>query len=107
MSSLTDIEKRYLEKLLGMGSGYVLDFSDATYGEFFARHKVDIHGSKYQTYGSSKGKKMRAFWEQEPDPKVGEVLSEMLDSYEADCDLNGREVDASVLDKARTSVSAL
>ena len=24
MSSLTDIEKRYLEKLLGMGSGYVL-----------------------------------------------------------------------------------
>ena len=61
MSSLTDIEKRYLEKFLGMGSGYVLDFSDATYGEFLARHKIDIHGRKYQTYGTSKAKKLRSF----------------------------------------------
>ncbi|EQD47076.1 hypothetical protein B2A_08592, partial [mine drainage metagenome] len=34
MSSLTDIERRYLEKLLRMGGGYVLDYSDATFGEF-------------------------------------------------------------------------
>lgn len=107
MSSLTDIEKRYLEKLLGMQSGYVLDYSDATYGEFFGRHKVDIHGGKYQTYGTSKAKKMRAFWEQEPDALVGTVLSEMLDSYEADCELNNREVDASILDKTRGIVSRL
>lgn len=107
MSSLTDIEKRYLEKLLGMQSGYVLDYSDATFGEFFNRHKVDIHGSKYQTYGTSKAKKMRAFWEREPDSLVGKVLSEMLDSYEADCDLNGREGDASVLEKSRTIVARL
>jgi len=65
MSSLTDIEKRYLERILNMGGGYVLDYSDATYGEFFGRHKIDIHGGKYQTYGTSKAKKMRAFWEQE------------------------------------------
>ena len=63
MSTLTDIEKRYLEKLLGMQSGYVLDYSDATYGEFFGRHGVDIHGDRFQTYGTSKAKKMRAFWE--------------------------------------------
>ena len=62
MSSLTDIEKRYLEKLLGMQSGYVLDYSDATFGEFFNRHKINIHGSKYQIYGTSKAKKMRAFF---------------------------------------------
>jgi len=107
MSSLTDIEKRYLEKLLGMQSGYVLDYSDATYGEFFNRHRVDIHSPKYQTYGTSKAKKMRAFWEYEPDTLVGTVLSEMLDSYEADCDLNNREVDASVLDKSRGIVARL
>ena len=35
MSSLTDIEKRYLEKLLGMQSGYVLDYSDATFWRIF------------------------------------------------------------------------
>lgn len=107
MSSLTDIEKRYLEKLLGMQSGYVLDYSDATFGEFFNRHKIDIHGSKYQTYGTSKAKKMRTFWEREPDALVGNVLSEMLDSYEADCDLNNREADASVLEKSRGIVARL
>jgi hypothetical protein len=107
MSSLTDIDKRYLEKLLGMQSGYVLDYSDATYSEFFSRHKVDIHGSKYQTFGTSKAKKTRAFWEQEPDTVVGPVLSEMLDSYEAVCDLNNREMDTGVLDKCRAIVAKL
>ena len=102
MSSLTDIEKRYLEKLLGMQTGYVLDYSDATYGEFFSRHKINIHGEKYQVYGTSKAKKMRAFWEKESDRLVGDVLSEMLASYEADCELNGRETDKPVLEKART-----
>ena len=101
MSSLTDIEKRYLERLFGMQSGYVLDYSDATYGEFFRRHSVNIHGTKYKTYGTSKAKKMRAFWEQEPDNLVGQVLSELLDSYEADCELNSREVDVPILEKGR------
>lgn len=107
MSSLTDIEKRYLEKLLGMQSGFVLDYTDATFGGFFKRYKIDIHGRKYQSYGTSKAKKMRAFWEQEPDSVVAPVLSEMLDSYEADCDLNGREVDAGVLEKCRSVVLRL
>ena len=35
MSSLTDVEKRYLEKILNMGDGYVLDYSNATFEEFF------------------------------------------------------------------------
>lgn len=47
MSSLKDIEKRYFEKLFGMSSGYVLDFSNATFGEFFRRYNVNIHGPKY------------------------------------------------------------
>lgn len=101
MSSLTDIDKRYLEKLLGMESGYVLDYSDNTFGEFFTRHRVSIHSKKYQSYGTSKAKKMRSFWEQAPDSLVGQVLSEMLDSYEADCELNGRDVDQPILEKAR------
>lgn len=107
MSSLTDIDKRYLEKLFTMQSGYVLDYTDAAFGEFFAPHKIGIHGLKYQTYGTSKAKKMRAFWEQEPDAVVARVLSEMLDSYEADCDLNGRDVDSEVLEKSRAIVARL
>lgn len=107
MSSLTDIDKRYLEKLLGMQSGYVLDYSDPTFGEFFKRHRIDIHGSKYQTYGTSKAKKMRAFWEQEPDALVGKALSEMLDGYEADCTLNNRQIEMPILEKSRAVVARL
>lgn len=107
MSTLTDIEKRYLEKLLVTQPGYILNYTDPTFGEFFNRHKVDIHSLKYQTYGTSKAKKMRAFWEQEPDALVGQVLDEMLASYEADCDLNGNAVNAPVLEKARNTVSRL
>ncbi len=107
MSSLNDVEKRYFERLLGMQSGYVLDYSDPTFGEFFKRHRVDIHSPKYQTYGTSKAKKMRAFWEQEPDTLVGAVLGEMLQAYEADCTLNGRNIEAPILEKAQNIVARL
>ncbi|MBF0106231.1 MAG: hypothetical protein HQM16_12995 [Deltaproteobacteria bacterium] len=107
MSSLADVDKRYLENLLNMQSGSVLDYSDARFGGLFSRHKIDIHGLKYQTHGTSKAKKMRTFWEQESDALVGNVLSEMLDSYEAYCDLNSREIDKSVLEKSRNIVARL
>lgn len=67
MSSLSAREKARLEKLFDMGGGYVLDYSDTTYNEFFGRYQIDIYGTNYQTYGTSKAKKMRAFWEKEPD----------------------------------------
>ncbi len=107
MGSLTDTEKRYLEKILGMGSGYVLDFSDASFGEFFGRFQVDIHAAKYQNYGTSKAKKLRAFWEQEPDLLVARVMNELLSSYEASCDLEGTSKDAALLEKARAITARL
>lgn len=107
MSNLTNIDKRYLEKNLGMESGYVLDFSDSTFAEFFNRHKINIHGSKYQKYGTSKAKKLRAFWDLEPDFIVANILAELLDSYQADCDLNGRDLDAKLLSKNRQIIEKL
>jgi hypothetical protein len=107
MSSLTDIEKRYFESLLGMASGYVLDYTDQTFAEFFKRHSVAIHDAKYQTYGSSKAKKLRAFWEQEADAIVGKVLAELLDACEAIDSLNGQQSDATVLAKARDIAARL
>ena len=107
MSSLKDIEKRYLENILDMSGGHVLDYTNATYQAFFDRHKIDIHGSEYQKYGTSKANKMRAFWEKEPDDLVGKVLAEMLDSYEVSCELSGGQVDAPILSKARGIVDRL
>ena len=107
MSSLSDIEKRYLESILEMSGGYVLDYSDATFGEFFRRHGVNIHGPKYLHFGTSKAKKMRAFWMRESDAVVGRILAEMLDSYEAKCILSGQEIDLRILERARTIVGRL
>ena len=107
MSSLTHIERRYLEKILRMGGGYVLEYSDATYDEFFRRHGLAIHGEKYHTYGTSKAKKMRSFWEQEADSLVSAVLGDMLDEYQADCDLEGKEVDGPLLEKSRSILARL
>jgi hypothetical protein len=79
MSSLTVIERRYLEKFLEMGGGYVLGYSDKTFGAFFQRHSIDIHGSKYQTLGTSKANKLRSLWDSEDDSVVSKVMSAMLD----------------------------
>ncbi len=107
MSSLSDVEKRYLERLLDMGSGYVLDFSDPTFGEFFRKYNVHIHGPSYQNYGTSKAKKLRAFWDTASDPLVGRVLQEMLDIYEADCDLNNKPRDEALLRRCRDIVDRM
>ena len=107
MSTLTETEKRYLEKILGMGGGYVLDYNNSTYGEFFQRFGIDIHSPKYQKYGTSKARKMRAFWEKEPDRVVGEILGELLDSYEASCDIDGKAVDTPILSKCRGIINRL
>lgn len=53
MSDLTAFEGRKLEKLLGMGSGYVLNFSDRTYSEFFIDYRIDIDAAQYRTGGDS------------------------------------------------------
>ena len=107
MSTLTEVDKRYLEKILGMEGGYLLDYNDMTFGQFFNRHRIDIHGTKYQTYGTSKAKKMRAFWESEPDALVGKVLSEMLDVYETNCKLNNKGINTAILQESRQSVARL
>ena len=42
MSDLSGSERRKLEKLLGMGGGYVLNFSDRTFGDFFDDYRVEM-----------------------------------------------------------------
>ena len=75
MSSLTEVEKRCFEELFGMRSGYVLDFSDRSFSEFFrSTLQFDIDG-----YGpASKAKRLRWFWESEADAPVSRILDELL-----------------------------
>lgn len=85
MSNLTSLEKKIFADLFGMSSGYVLDYTNATFAELFRKSiKVDIYDSEYAFNGDSKAKRLRAFWELQPDVLVGKVLKELLDvwSYE-------------------------
>ena len=57
MSDLTSIEKRKLERLFGMGSGYVLDFSNRTFEEFVVETtRREIYANPQYDYGSSHSK---------------------------------------------------
>lgn len=62
MVKLTSLDVRVLDKVLEMESGYVLDFTNQTFEEFFADEiGVDINNPIYSEHGGSKGKRMRRF----------------------------------------------
>ena len=87
MSSLSMSDRRVLEKLLQMEAGYVLNFSDRTFGEFVSEAADrDIHAEKYTTAGSSKANKLRAFWKIESDYMVGRLILALVD-YEGTLNL--------------------
>jgi len=61
MSSLKYNERQYIESILGMGSVYVLNFSNATFGEFFEGYGIKIHDDKYKKFREPKARKLRTF----------------------------------------------
>ena len=80
MSDLSSRERRKLEQLLQMGDGYVLNFSDRTFGEFFNEFiGRDIDDDRYRSGGRSKAKRLRSFWAQEPNGVVARCLNELVE----------------------------
>lgn len=93
MANLKQTEKLKLEKLFGMSSGYVLDFSNATFQQFvYDITKTDIYNSKFELFGDSKAKRLRAFWQIESDNNVGTLTKEMLDCWETNKKLNNEKI---------------
>lgn len=78
MSDLTGSDRRKLERLLGMSSGYVLNFKDRTFGEFFDEFRVEIEAERYQTRGTSKANRMRVFWDIDGNHAVGRVIGGVI-----------------------------
>jgi hypothetical protein len=82
MSSLKIVERQCFEDLFGMASGYVLDFTNPTFSEFFRESaQTDIYSDKYAINGDSKAKRLRAFISLEPDALVGKVLSDLVEYW--------------------------
>lgn len=80
MSDLTFTEKEKFEQLLGMASGYVLNFTNRTFAEFILESTGrDIYDSRYDNASGSKAHRLRMFWKKEDNRLVGKLMGDMLD----------------------------
>lgn len=83
MVQLKHSEKRILEDALDMGSGYVLNFSDRIFANFFDDQGITIYQEKYGFNGTSKAKHMRAFIQVEDAFTVCRVLRQLWEHRES------------------------
>ncbi|MFG0300597.1 MAG: abortive infection family protein [Phycisphaerales bacterium JB047] len=92
MSSLTPKERRVLEKYLEMENGYVLHYSNRTFGYVFQDALgIDIQSEDYALNGTSKANRLRAFWDSESDHKVAVLLQAFLDDEDDPVDGSQRQ----------------
>lgn len=104
MSDLTAREKRKLERLFGMASGYVLDFSNRTFEGFILDTTGRcIYDAKYDYASGSKANRLRAFWNEEPNHVVGHLLGELVDYAQSE----GTPCDAALVEDCLKVVSRL
>lgn len=85
MADISSIERRKLERLFRMGGGYVLDFTDRTFSEFFEEHtRRDIDAATYRDRGTSKANRLRGFWATEGNHLVGKVIQALIQYGQAE-----------------------
>jgi hypothetical protein len=79
MADLTPQEKRDFERVLGMGDGYVLNFSNRTFEEFVLDSTGRlIYDAKYSYGSGSKANRLCGFWREESNPVAGKLLGDLL-----------------------------
>ena len=78
VADLDNTTKLKLESILDMGGGYVLDLSNATFGDFV---RTSIGLDPYEKYGTdlSKAKLLRLIWEHESNPSVAKLNLDLLE----------------------------
>jgi hypothetical protein len=71
-------EMRQIDDAFGMGSGYVLNFSDRTMSEWFEDElRINIDDERYKRRGTSKANRLRTFVDNEPPHVVTRMLRAM------------------------------
>lgn len=104
MADLSTIEKRKLERMFGMESGYVLGFSNRSFGDFFIDIiGRDVYDFKHDVGSGSKAARLRAFWRAEPNHVVAKVVSALLDHAE----VTGAVEDRALLEDCRRIAARL
>jgi uncharacterized protein (TIGR02391 family) len=86
MSSLAPTDRALLEDILGMSTGYVLDFSNTSFSVFFADLGIDIYDNvKYPNHAmsDSKANRLRAFWKHADNEQVAKSINALADYVDA------------------------
>jgi len=80
MASVKRSDMRLIDQVFGMESGYVLDFSNRTFSEFFEdEFGINVYQDKYQLRGGSKANVLRGFIDVEDGYLVGKALRKLYD----------------------------
>jgi restriction endonuclease len=109
VAKLTTNEKEILEELFQMRGGYVLNFSDRTFGEFFQNDMaLNIFDPKYNYASGSKANRLRGFWQVADDSLVSLSINHLLtyiDTQIAIGRLQSEQFSVTLIQRAR-SISA-
>ena len=92
MANIRSVDMLFLDDLFEMGGGYVLNFSDRTFAQFFADElNIDIDDPKYAQGGGSKGKRFRYFLQSVDRPTVVRTLKALWEYREAIRERSGQQ----------------
>lgn len=84
MANLKKSDMRVIDDAFDMHNGYVLNFSDRTFAEYFEdEFGIDIDDEKYAVNGSSKAKRFRTFVDIEDEYTVSHVLRNLWEYRES------------------------
>ncbi|MDZ4759459.1 MAG: restriction endonuclease [Alphaproteobacteria bacterium] len=105
MTNIRAVDILFLDDLFEMGGGYVLNFSDRTFAQFFAEEmNLDIGAPAYAVTGGSKGKRLRCFLQTVDKPTVVRTLNALWEYREA---LRQRSGKADQIENAHGQLLAL
>lgn len=106
MSTIRPIELDMIDQVFRGGErGYILDFSNRTFADFFALElDVDIDAKVYEREGTSKGKRLRGFLSIVDDGTAAKLLRLLWEYREAMLQNSGEQKDQSI---ARRNVFGL
>ena len=92
------VDMRIINRVFGMEDGFVLDFSNRTFAEFFLDElNVDIYEARWAVQGGSKAKRLRYYLRQANRQTALDTLNALWEYREASCvTTDYPELDASV-----------
>ncbi|WP_369529141.1 hypothetical protein [Agrobacterium leguminum] len=100
MPNLKTIQMLLLDDVFRMGGGYVLNFSDKTFGNFFREEVgIDIDHPRYSVEGGSKAKRFRYFVQNESRPAVVKAIKALWEYRQALMERDGEQETLANIDK--------